>query len=327
MDESQSKEELLKAFKPFDDFCHALIDSYALLGTDGKVVKCNQLFGVLTSMTTKQILKNAILDDLLILKIGGKNISVFDLLENDHPTRIDEVHGETSNQKNLNLIFGIYPFIVEGRKLGIFLLIRDVTAETNLQDQYTAKATQSITDKLTGLYNRQHFEQYLPSILNQMMGEGEDYAISLLMSDIDHFKKINDTHGHQAGDFILAAVAKLVKDTCRKTDVVCRYGGEEFLIILPGADLHDSVLVAEKLRVAIQDYKFVFNGTNIPVTLSLGTSQIRVGMEKADDAIARADLALYHSKEHGRNAVSTNEQGNIQMVKAGVHPLSKKASA
>ena len=311
MADDTQKNELIEAFKPYDYFCHAMIDSFVLVEPTGKVVKCNQLFGVLVRKKTKQILKTEKLDDVLTFKIGGKIVPVADLISHEHPTRIDEVHGDTENQKNLNLILGVFPFIVEGKKLGVFLLIRDVTAETNLQNKYTVKATQSITDKLTGLYNRQHFEQYLPAILDQMVGEGEDYSISVLMSDIDQFKKINDTYGHPAGDYILTTVAKVIKDTCRKTDVVCRYGGEEFLVILPGADLHDSVIVAEKLREALAANKFVFGENTIPVTLSLGAAQIKVGMEKAEDAIARADLALYHSKENGRNRVSANDDGKI----------------
>jgi diguanylate cyclase (GGDEF)-like protein len=92
---------------------------------------------------------------------------------------------------------------------------------------------------------------------------------------------------------------------------VCRYGGEEFLIILPGTDLNDSRIVAEKLRKAVAEHKFEFESTQIDVTISIGSTEIKVGMEKAEEAIARADRALYHSKESGRNKVSLNLNGKI----------------
>jgi diguanylate cyclase (GGDEF)-like protein len=144
-----------------------------------------------------------------------------------------------------------------------------------------------------------------------MIGEGEDYSISVLMVDVDHFKKINDTYGHQGGDQVLETVAQKLKSTCRKSDILCRYGGEEFLIILPGADITDSKVVGEKLRNAIEHTSLKFENKTIKATISIGAAQIKVGMEKPEQAIARADRALYHSKENGRNRVSVNIDGKI----------------
>jgi diguanylate cyclase (GGDEF)-like protein len=136
---------------------------------------------------------------------------------------------------------------------------------------------------------------------------GNDHRnLSVIMGDIDHFKKINDKYGHPAGDYVIKTVAQTLNKSFRKTDIICRYGGEEFLIILPASDLPGAKIAAEKARTAIENTKFEFGGTIIPVTMSLGVAQLQVGIESSKETIARADAALYHSKQNGRNQVSTH---------------------
>ena len=130
------------------------------------------------------------------------------------------------------------------------------------------------------------------------------------MGDIDHFKKINDKYGHPTGDYVIKTVAQIISKSVRRTDVVCRYGGEEFLVILPASNLEGSAVAAEKIRHSIECHNFEFEGQKIQVTMSLGVSQLDVGHESGKDAIARADAALYHSKHSGRNHVSLNTSGN-----------------
>ncbi len=311
MEDQLPESELTRAFKVFEKFAKSLLDPFAVINMQGKVERSNLLLAQLLQKKTKEIYKTESFDSLLTLKIDETRLSVKNLLENDHPTRMDEIHG-TVGKKVLSLIIGIFPIFYKNKKLGIFITIRDMSAEALLQDKYKIKSTQSITDQLTGLYNRHYFEQYLPSILDQMVGEGEEYSISVLMIDVDHFKSINDTHGHMAGDIILESVAKKFKEICRKSDIICRYGGEEFLIILPGADLHDSRIVAEKLRKAIENHSIEFESKKIALTISIGAAQIKVGMEKSEQAIARADRALYQAKETGRNKTLVNENGKIR---------------
>src|SRR5262249_23310391 len=145
------------------------------------------------------------------------------------PTRIDEVTGKTGTKDGLNLIIASYPFLrTTGENLGSFVLIRDVTAETNLQDKYKTTAIKSITDPLTGLYTRAYFEEYLAPPIKSMTdlpANSPHRAISIIMLDIDFFKKVNDVYGHQAGDYVIQTVADTMKSIFRKTDVVCRYGG------------------------------------------------------------------------------------------------------
>ena len=134
------------------------------------------------------------------------------------------------------------------------------------------------------------------------------------MCDIDHFKKINDTHGHQAGDYVLAEVSKLFRESFRKTDILCRYGGEEFLAILPSTEIPGALLVAEKLRSKVAGYKFLFNDVEIPTTISIGVALVRQGVETPAQTVTRADEALYFSKENGRNRVSIHDGGSPKSV-------------
>ncbi|NRA45294.1 MAG: sensor domain-containing diguanylate cyclase [Oligoflexales bacterium] len=300
------------AFEKFEHFCKAMLDAYAVVNKEGRVIKCNQQFSTLVGKKSRQILKEGSFDELLTLTIAGQTISIEEILKQKTPTRIDEVRGSAEGSPELNLILGIYPFVEANDTIGSFILIRDVTAETNLQDKYKVKATQSITDKLTGLYNRTYFEHYLATTLNSLAQKGESHKISVIMADIDHFKAVNDTHGHQAGDFILEVVAKIFRENFRKTDILCRYGGEEFLAILPSTDLGGASMAAEKLREAVAAYSYVFNKTTIPVTISLGLAEVDIATDSGETAIARADAALYHAKKNGRNRVSTHKGNKIE---------------
>ncbi len=300
----------IQAFKPYEQFCKALLDGYCVVDQKGKVLKCNPLFSQIIGLKTKPILKAESLDEIFTMSVAGKDLKISDILTHSAPTRIDEVSGKSSERDGLNLILGVFPLVEAGVTIGAFLLVRDVTAEANLQGKYTDKATQSVTDALTGLFNRTYFNDYLKNqvkVLESFPADAPQRLISVIMLDIDFFKKINDKYGHQAGDFVLQHTADLMKKNFRKTDVVARYGGEEFLAILPGTDLLGAAVASEKLRESIEKYVYDFNGTVIPVTMSSGVAQITVGSETGEQAIARADQALYFSKQSGRNRVSIHD--------------------
>jgi len=306
---------VLSHFKVYEQFCKAMLDAYAVVDAAGRVVKTNQLMTQLTGFKTKQILKANSFDDLIKLSIDGQTLTIADVLRNfSSPTRIDEVSGESQANSELNLILGVFPFVDGGKLVGAFVLIRDVTAESNLQDKYKKKATQSITDTLTGLYNRAYFQEYLPDLVKMLHGmpeNSEQRGASTIMLDIDHFKKINDVHGHPAGDYVIKTVAELMLKCFRKTDVICRYGGEEFLAILPATPIVGAAAAAEKLRRTVAEHKFSFEGKTIPVSISSGIAQIDLGNEEAKDTIARADAALYFSKQSGRNRVSLHDGKDV----------------
>lgn len=157
------------------------------------------------------------------------------------------------------------------------------------------------TDKLTGLLNRHAFGILIDKLL--AANRRNPQALTFLLADIDHFKEINDRHGHRTGDEVLAAVAGLLRSTLRQADFAVRWGGEEFLLVLPGCSGEEGRLIAEKLRQAIEQSQPVAADPTIRTTLSFGVSEYVAG-ETPEQAIGRADEALYAIKQTGRNGVA-----------------------
>jgi len=181
--------------------------------------------------------------------------------------------------------------------------IRRKRYEERLRENYVVSVNAAVTDSLTGLYNRRYLESHFERISGRLKEEGK--AISLLMLDIDHFKLVNDAHGHDAGDQVLQAVAKRIVSNLRGFDTAVRFGGEEFVILLPDAPLSAAVSTAERLCKAISSAPVrVENGAGaISTTASLGVATMMAGDESLDELVRRADAALYQAKESGRNRV------------------------
>ncbi|MDO8948482.1 MAG: GGDEF domain-containing protein [Desulfocapsaceae bacterium] len=160
-------------------------------------------------------------------------------------------------------------------------------------------------DGLTEVYNHRYFQTSLDKEINRSIRH--QTTISLLLIDIDHFKNFNDTYGHQAGDFVLKKFCEILQDNLRKYDALARYGGEEFAIILPETSEEDALLVAEKLRAAIENATFVDLNHEYHVTASFGltsTSPGKVDNFNKNNFINQSDLALYDAKKEGRNRVA-----------------------
>lgn len=161
---------------------------------------------------------------------------------------------------------------------------------------------QSVTDALTGLPNRRFAMSYLEDSWKQV-ASGQISTVSVIMVDLDHFKRVNDQHGHDAGDEVLRQVATVLSTQLRKCDVMCRLGGEEFLAICPGSDLGAATLVAERLRKAVETHRIVFKTFDRSVTCSLGIGERTRSMQTPEDLMKAADVAVYQAKEGGRNRV------------------------
>ncbi len=179
----------------------------------------------------------------------------------------------------------------------IFLLVQDVTDIAEYEKRLLEINNR---DGLTGLYNRMYLEENLADELNRLKRYSR--AFSLCMIDIDHFKNINDTYGHLCGDQVLKSLSREMQKHGRSVDVIARYGGEEFCFLLPETSFDDAVIVAERLRQAVSEKTFLYDGKEIKVTLSLGVTEAKASFS-LEEIIKKADDALYEAKNTGRNKV------------------------
>jgi diguanylate cyclase (GGDEF)-like protein/PAS domain S-box-containing protein len=183
----------------------------------------------------------------------------------------------------------------DGSVVEILGVTRDISERKRFEADLTRLA---VTDPLTGLWNRRRTGELLAADLVQAQRHGQ--ALTLLMVDIDHFKAINDTHGHQTGDRVLIDVADRLRENVRGTDVVGRWGGEEFVILLRFCGLRDGLAAAEKLRRQIGEVPFA---SLFSITVSIGAAELQAG-DDLTSWLGRADAALYQAKRAGRNAVT-----------------------
>ncbi len=157
-------------------------------------------------------------------------------------------------------------------------------------------------DSLTGLYNIGHFKSLLKAEMSSLSFRG-DKNLSIIMGDVDNFKHTNDTYGHLTGDMVLKSVAESIKTNCRALDVAARYGGEEIIVMLPGAGAEDASKVAEKIRKTIHQKVFFHEKGDFSTSISLGVAQVIAEDKEVEAVIARADKALYDAKHAGKNRV------------------------
>ena len=156
-------------------------------------------------------------------------------------------------------------------------------------------------DGLTQIFNRRYFEETLEREISRCNRYGR--KASLVLMDVDHFKQINDTYGHLAGDYVLKQIASTIRTKVRREDIFARYGGEEFALLLPEVDHKGAVLLAEKARKLVEQQHFEFDKQKIPVTVSLGVSTLGASQRDPADLIRQADGKLYEAKSTGRNRV------------------------
>lgn len=174
-----------------------------------------------------------------------------------------------------------------------------IVENSRLKREFEAEAR---VDGLTGLHNRRYLDENLERLVQR--SARNDQPLSLVMFDVDHFKRFNDEYGHDAGDEVLIALASVVLNNLRPTDLAARYGGEEFVVVLPEAELEGAAKSAERLREQVAQARIqTADGTELPqITVSLGVAQLQEG-EEAAGLLKRADTCLYQAKDQGRNRV------------------------
>lgn len=269
-----------------------LVGPPALIGKQWKITSSDLVVG-------RAVNSHIYIDDKSVSKshikvtLDGFNVSVIDL-ESTNKTIVNGnvipplVPVGLKNNDQIRCGNIILKFLEEGN-------IETVSA----QDTYD----RSQKDPLTGIHNKGALIDYGPEALKR--AELLQFPLSVIVFDIDHFKKINDTYGHAAGDFILKELAQIITHKMIRTDdFFARFGGEEFVVILHGNPLDRSVEIAERIRQMVESHKFVFQGKHIPVTISLGVTTRTPEIAEWDTLFERADKALYQSKESGRNRVS-----------------------
>jgi diguanylate cyclase (GGDEF)-like protein/PAS domain S-box-containing protein len=180
-----------------------------------------------------------------------------------------------------------------------------------IQKLQTELHEQILRDPLTDLYNRRYLDEALQHEVNR--AERERKPFSLIVIDIDHFKRINDTYGHPVGDLFLIRIGNLLKQYIRGMDTACRFGGEEFLLMLPGADVANAFHRAEEIRLKCAEIVISHEGHNLTVTISLGVATFPIHNAAADKLLIKADKALYRSKQNGRNRTTIWEEEEIKV--------------
>lgn len=188
---------------------------------------------------------------------------------------------------------------------GLFLMVQDVTELAIYEKKLSELAR---IDGLTGIFNRSHLETRLAAEIERHRRYRRPMSIMLL--DVDHFKAVNDVHGHLAGDEVLRQLALLIGNHLRSADLLARYGGEEFVVLLPETDAPSAAGVAEKLRALVECCGFEHDGEAISITTSAGVASLDAGTGTPDEILKAADTALYRAKELGRNRVEVDQSSS-----------------
>jgi len=253
--------------------------------------------------------------DLLIISLGLENFDALRLcsqLRSLDRTRNVPILAVTEPDNNVRMVrgleIGVNDYLMRPMDKNELLArarsqVRKRRYSERLRDNVQISIEMAITDALTGLFNRRYMENHLATLIEQASARGKPLTVMVL--DIDYFKSINDTYGHDAGDDVLRDFALRIKRSIRGIDLACRIGGEEFVIVMPETDMAVAAMVAERLRRRIAAEPFLISqGTRgIPVTLSIGLAALRGRDDNAATLLKRADQALYRAKRDGRNRV------------------------
>ena len=229
------------------------------------------------------------------------------------------VYGEGEPPREIGAL-GVVPYFIDGAVRGALVVEGDLPGDVRADDRRALRqlvdlaaasierltrtedeALRATTDKLTGLRNRRYFDEQFARESARVFRTGS--TLALVVGDVDHFKRVNDGHGHDAGDAVLRAMANRFAQAVRDVDIAARFGGEEFVVLLPDTDLEGAMVMAERLRRSIEAYPVMAGGIEIPVTMSFGVAAFPRSSPTREGIFAAADRALYRAKAEGRNCV------------------------
>ena len=260
--------------------------------------------------------------DLILLDIGLPSVDGFEVCSRlkEHPqTRnipVIFLTGETDTESMVRALdLGAVDYVTKPfNQVELRARVRAALRTKRLQD---ILEQQSFLDGLTGLWNRSYLDRRLESELTVALRYGR--PLSVVIADVDYFKRVNDTHGHLFGDVVLQGVSEALRTHARRSDIVARYGGEEFGILLVDTTLHAAIYVAERLRISIESRLFEAHGEAMSVTSSFGMSCTEniIGELTPESLIREADRALYAAKDAGRNRIYLNDGGKLIFVGSG----------
>ncbi|MFD2164899.1 diguanylate cyclase [Thalassotalea euphylliae] len=243
-----------------------------------------------------------------VVQLGTPTYSSWE--QRHHLFELPHTRPITTENKLMAQNCSFLPYLQEGTLAGICLLIEDVTDvchyQSRLKEAMDELERASRIDGLTQIYNRRFWEESLSREFCRC--ERYKTAMSLILFDLDHFKRLNDTYGHQCGDMVLEQTAACIKSLLRDADIFGRYGGEEFAIILPETRLPGAAEVAERVRKKVAEQEFVFEGDRIQVSISLGVAELSDEHQRYEQVISSADNELYRAKSMGRNQICVAQQ-------------------
>lgn len=287
------------------------LDAVIIIDADGVIRYANRALGQLTGYSSEEIVGQPLSGLLPAALAGMHGHYVRSYLEGTGPST---VLGKVREFALRHRTGAMVPIELKALDLGVTAGVRYFGAfmedlrprralEAQQKELLAQLEQQALTDTLTRLPNRRAFNAEAEHALARARRQGR--PITLGIADIDHFKHVNDKYGHPAGDEVLCALASILREAARGTDVVARIGGEEFGLIFPDADANQARLVAERIRAAVEQARMpVPGGPELQVTVSIGLSGM-APEAPIDAALARADAALYQAKNSGRNRVAT----------------------
>jgi diguanylate cyclase (GGDEF)-like protein/PAS domain S-box-containing protein len=268
-------------------------DGILLLDADtGQITDVNPFLIKMLGYSHKEFLRKKLWEVGLFKDIASSKTAFSELQEKGY-IRYDNLPLKTKDGYIFNVEFVSNVYFVNSKKI-IQCNIRDITERKRMEKKLKRLAT---TDKLTGSYNRRKFKEIIGIEIERVKRYNQ--PLSIIMFDIDHFKKVNDKYGHVAGDHVLKTIADIVRKNMRKTDYLFRWGGEEFLILSSETQLDKAHALAERIRKAIESYKFKKVGK---VTVSFGVTEFKE-RDTEDSFVKRTDDAMYKAKKKGRNCV------------------------